>query len=91
MAQFYGLCLALLLFHRLIEKYVAEKDWEICWQKAIHSLRRRCSQLIQIVKRNFWGIQKFLRTLDKDFRRFARKETRRKSLTIYVLLQAIHA
>lgn len=91
MAQFWGRCLGLLIFHRLIDKYLIERDWEICWQKAFRLLKRRSYQFIQIVKRNFWGILTFLQKLDSDFRQFARKENRRKSPTTYTLLQAVRA
>ena len=87
LVQFYGRCLALLIFHRLVEKYQAEWDWELCWQKAFRLFKRRCAKLIQIVHANFWGILTFLRDLDQRFRRFARKTKRRKDPSTYSLLQ----
>lgn len=91
LSQFYGRCLALLIFHRLCEKYQAEWDWELCWQKAFRLLKRCCSKLIAIVKASFWGILKFLQDLDKRFRRFGQKTKRRKDPSTYTLLQLIGA
>ena len=91
LAQFYGRCLALLIFHRLLEKYQVASDWEICWQKAFRLFKRRCAKLIGIVKANFWGLMTFLRDLDIKLRHFARKTKRRKELSTYSLLQLIRA
>ena len=91
LTQFYGRCLAIVLCHRLLEKYQDELDWEISWQKAFRLLKRRCNKLITIVRRNFWGIFTFLRDLDQAFRRFARKDKRRKEPSTYVLLDTFRA
>lgn len=91
LAQFYGRCLALLIFHRLVEKYQVECDWEICWQKAFRLFKRRCAKLITIVRADFWGILTFLQQLDQTFRRFAQKTKRRKDPSTYSLLQLVRA
>lgn len=89
LVQFYGRCLALLIFHRLLEKYQVASDWEICWQKAFRTFKRACAKLIAIVKANFCGLMTFLRDLDHNLRRFARKTKRRKDPSTYSLLQLI--
>jgi hypothetical protein len=91
LCQFYARCLALLLFHRLLEKYQADFDWELSWQKALRTLKRKAQVLIEIVRRHFQGILSFLKRLDSDFRRFACKTKRRKSLSTYALLELVHA
>jgi hypothetical protein len=91
LAQFYGRCLAIVLCHRLLEKYQALEDWEISWQKAYRHLKYRADKLITIVRRNFWGIQTFLQQLDRDLRHFACKTKRRKSPSTYALLDMIRA
>jgi hypothetical protein len=91
LSQFYGRCLALLIFHRLCEKYQAEWDWELCWQKAFRLLKRRCAKLISIVRAKFRGLFRFLVNLDKCFRRFGRKTKRRKDPSTYTLLQLVRA
>lgn len=91
LAQFYGRCLAIMLCHRLLEKYQEVDEWEISWQKAYQHIKHRCSKLITIVRRQFWGIQTFLQNLDRDLQRFACKNKRRKSPSTYDLLDMIHA
>jgi hypothetical protein len=91
LAQFYGRCLALLIFHHLVEKYQVEWDWEICWQKAFRLFKRYCAKLITIVLADFRGILTFLQQLDQTFRRFAQKTKRRKDPSTYSLLQLVRA
>ncbi len=91
LAQFYGRCLAIVLCHSLLEKYQSMDEYEISWQKAYRHIKYRCGKLTSIVRRNFWGIQTFLRNLDRDLQRFACKDKRRKSLSTYDLLDMIHA
>ena len=91
LAQFYGRCLAIVLCHRLLEKYQPITDWELSWQKAYRRIKRKSGKLITIVRRNFWGIWTFLRELDRDLQRFARKNKRRKSLSTLDLLALVHA
>jgi hypothetical protein len=91
LVQFYARCLALLIFHRFLEKYQAEAEWEICWQKSFRLFKRRCAKLITIVRANFRGILAFLRRLDQTLRRFAPKTKRRKDPSTYSLLQLVRA
>lgn len=91
LCQFYARCLALMLFHRLLEKYQADFDWELSWQKALRTLKRKAQVLIEIVRSHFRGCLRFLKRLDSDFRRFARKTKRRKSLSTYALLELVRA
>jgi len=91
LCQFYGRCLALLLFHRLVAKYRGERNWELSWQKAIQRLKRQTGRLIDIVRHQFRGLLSFLKRLDSDFRRFARKSRRRKSLSTFELLKLVGA
>jgi hypothetical protein len=91
LCQFYARCLALLLFHRLIEKYQGALDPEISCQKAIRCLKRKIQSLIEIVSRQFRGLLGFLKQLDGDIRRFARKTKRRTSLSTYDLLKNVRA
>lgn len=91
LCQFYARCLALLLFHRLIEKYQGALDPEISWQKAIRSLKRKLQSLIEIVARQFRGLVGFLKRLDVDMRRFARKTKRHTSPSTYDLLKIVRA
>lgn len=91
LCQFFARCLALLLFHRLLEKYQGEVLWEISWQKAYRVLKRKVQTLIAIVRQQFRGILAFLARLDQRFRRFAAKSKRRKHLSTYELLKLVHA
>lgn len=91
LCQFYARCLALLLFHCLQEKYQAQFDWEISWQKAIRLLKRKTTVLIKIVRHHFRGLLTFLKQLDRDFRRSARKTRRQSSLSTYQLLKLVLA
>ena len=91
LAQFYGRCLALLVFHNLVGKYQDAEDWEISWQQAYRVLKRQVNRLITIVRRDFWGILTFLRDLDRDFRRFARKSKRRKDPSTFDRLKLVRA
>ena len=91
LCQFYARCLALLLFHRLIEKYHGILDPEISWQKAIRVLKRKVQPLIEIVFHQFRGLLGFLKRFDRDIRRFARKTKRRISLSTYNLLKLVRA
>ena len=91
LAQFYGRCLAIVLCHHLLQQFQQITDWEISWQKAYRHLKRRAEKLITLVRRNFWGIWTFLRNLDRDLRRFAGKDKRRKSPSTYALLDMFHA
>ncbi len=91
LTQFYGRCLAIVLCHRLLEKYQDKQFWEISWQKAYRHIKSRCDKLITIVRRNFWGIWTFLRNLDRDLRRFACKDKRRKSPSTHALLDIVRA
>lgn len=91
LCQFYARCLALLLFHHLLEKYQSEIQWEISWQKAYPVLKRKVQTLIRIVRQQFRGLLTFLKSLDQRFRRFATKSKRRKLLSTYELLKLVHA
>lgn len=91
LCQFFARCLALLLFHRLLEKYQADTQWEISWQKAYRVLKRNVHTLIRIVQHQFRGTIAFLKHLDQRFRRFATKTKRRKHLSTYNLLKLFHA
>jgi hypothetical protein len=91
LCQFFARCLALLLFHHLLEKYQPEVQWEISWQKAYRVLKRQVQTLIHIVRQQFRGIFAFLKRLDQRFRRFATKSKRRKHLSTYDLLRLVHA
>lgn len=91
LAQFYGRCLAIMLCHQLLQQFQDTIDWEISWQKAYRHLKRRAEKLITLVRQNFLGIWIFLRNLDRDLRRFARKDKRRKSPSTYSLLDIFHA
>lgn len=91
LCQFYARCLALLLFHRLVEKYSLEWDWELSWQKAFRVLKRKTQILITIVERGFRGLLTFLKRLDRRLQRFARKSKRKKRLSTYALLKLFRA
>lgn len=91
LAQFYGRCLALLIFHSLVGKYQDIIDWEISWQQAYRVLKRRSAELIRIVRRSFWGMLTFLHDLDRDFQRFARKSKRRKDPSTFDRLKLVRA
>lgn len=91
LCQFYARCLALLLFHRLTAKYQVMGDSELSWQKALQRFKRKTSNLIDIVRLQFRGLLRFLKRLDSDFRRFACKSQRRKSLSTYELLKLVGA
>lgn len=90
LAQFYGRCLAILLCQHLLGRPQHDLDWEISWQKAYRILKRHSRKLIEIVRRSFWGILTFLRKLDRDCRRFACKDKRRKSLSTYAQLKLFY-
>jgi len=91
LCQFYARCLALILFHRLTAKYGHQVDWELSWTNALQQLKRKVSRLIEIVRCQFRGLLTFLKQLDKDFRRFARKSQRRKLPSTYDLLKQIRS
>lgn len=91
LAQFWGRSLALMLFHRLTEKYQEDCDWELSWTKSLRLLKKSSAKLIAIVGANFRGILRFLAAIDRDFRRFGRKLKRRKDPSSYSLLQLFGA
>lgn len=91
LCQFYARCLALLIFHGLLEKYQSEFDWQVSWQKAIRILKRKSQTLIDCVQRNFRGLLSFLKRFDRDVRRFARQSARQTSLSTYSLLKLVRA
>jgi len=91
LCQFYARCLALLLFHHLIVRYHNERDWELSWSKALQRLKHYVLIITNIVRHQFRGLLAFLKRLDSDFRRFARKSQRRKSPSTYTLLKHAHA
>ena len=91
LTQFYGRCLAIVLCHSLLQKYQDIPQWEISWQKAYRQLKLKATQLMTIVRRNFWGIWTFLQYLDRDLQRFACKDKRRRSPSTYTLLDIFQA
>ena len=91
LTQFYGRCLAIMVCHSLLQKYLDPSYREISWQKAYRHIKRRSAQLITLVRRSFRGIGTFLIQLDRHLQRFACKDKRRKSLSTHDLLELIHA
>lgn len=91
LCQFYARCLALLLFHRLVSTYQMNLHGELSLQKALQRLKRKVATLIDIVRCQFHGLLSFLKRLDSDFRQFATKTKRQKSLSTYDLLKLVAA
>jgi hypothetical protein len=91
LCQFYARCLALLMFHGLLEKYQYELDWQVSWQKALRLFKRKAQTLIDCVCADFHGLLRFLKRFDRDVRRFARQSTRQTSLSTYDLLKLVRA
>jgi hypothetical protein len=89
LTQFYGRLLALLLFHRLLESYHAQDEWQLSMKPAFHVLKRTVSRLIHIVKHHFRGFLTFLRDFDANLRRFATQTKRRKQPSTLDRLKAV--
>jgi hypothetical protein len=91
LAQFYGRVLALLLVHSLLRRYCANADWELSLKCAYKLVKRCVHELIALVRRHFRGAMAFLKRLQRDFRRFAAHNKRRKNPSTLSRLQSATA
>lgn len=86
LCQIFARLIGLMLFHWLVAPYRLMPQGELSFDKAFHILQRHLPALAQAIACDWRPLSALLSHLEKDFLRFARKDSRKKSPSTYQTL-----